>query len=166
MESLIEGILTRYRRDWHMKRQQYFKLAALSHRAADFNTTVVVLDDAVGEREAEAGAIAFGGVKRPENVGQILGRDAASGVADHDAGTTLSRTDLDPYCAWTIHRLNCVQEQIQKHLVNLIAVMLDLGKAGCLLQFNLDRSGEYLLTRQHHGVFNRGIEVAPANFGT
>ncbi len=32
-------------------------------------------------------------------------------------GAIVSRTDLDKHCARALHRLDCVQEQIQKHLV-------------------------------------------------
>ena len=49
--------------------------------------------------------------------------------------------------------------------MNLIAVVLDFGQIGRLLQFDLDWSGEHLLASQHHGVFNGRVEVAPANIG-
>ena len=123
-----------------MKWQQYRKRASLSHDAADFDAAMMIFHDAVGKREAETGAVALGGVERPENVGQVLRRDAAAGVADNHAGTTLSRANLNTHCARLLHGLNCVQEQIQKHLVNLIAVVLDFGQIGRLLQFDLDWS--------------------------
>jgi hypothetical protein len=63
-------------RERHLKWQQNFKLAALSHHAADFNAPVTIFHNTVGEREAKTGAIAFGGVEGPEDVSQILRRDA------------------------------------------------------------------------------------------
>ena len=57
----------------------------MTEGAGDVDAAVVVFDDAAGEREAEAGAIAFCCVERTEDVGQVLGRDAASVVfyVDH-----------------------------------------------------------------------------------
>ena len=43
---------------------------------------MVVFHDAAGEGQSQAGAFAFGRVKRAENVGQMVGRDAASVVRD------------------------------------------------------------------------------------
>ena len=92
-----------------MKWQEYGKRAALAHDTADFDAAVMIFHDTVGKREAKTGAIAFGGVERPENVGQVLRGDAAAGVADHHAGITVSRPDLDPTVpgpsmAWTAFR--------------------------------------------------------------
>lgn len=53
----------------HAKRQQDRECAALSDGAGYFNSTMMVFDDAVGERKAEAGTTTFGGVERPENIG-------------------------------------------------------------------------------------------------
>ncbi len=70
----------------------------------------------------------------------MLRRNTATGIADHNAGTiTFSRANLDTHRARSLHGLNCIQEQVQQHLVNLIAVVLDFGQIGRLLQFNLDR---------------------------
>ena len=82
--------------------------------------------DTARQRKAKTCAIALGGVERPENVGQVLRRDTTPSVADNHTGAIISRTDLDQHCARTLHRLDCVQEQIQKHLVNLTAVVFDL----------------------------------------
>ena len=79
----------------HVKGQQYREFAAASYDAAYFDAAMMIFHDAVSQRESEAGAIALGRVERPEDVGQVLRRDAASGVADHHAGITILRIDLD-----------------------------------------------------------------------
>jgi len=87
--------------------------------------------DAAGERKAKTGAISLGGEERPEDIGQVPRRDTATGVADNHRGAIASRTDIDTDGALSVHGLHCIEEQIQKHLVNLIAVVLDFGcKAG------------------------------------
>src|SRR5580704_966285 len=101
---------------------------------------MMIFDDPVGKREAEAGAVTLGGVERPEDVGQVLRSDAAPGVADDHAGKTIMLANLNIHCARLLYSLDGVQEKIQKHLVNLIAVVLDFGEIGRLLQLDLDRS--------------------------
>jgi|SRR5271167_3771957 len=59
--------------------------------------------------------------------GYVLRRNSTAGVTDNHAGVVLSRTDLDPHHARALHGLDRVQEQIQKYLVNLIAIVLDFG---------------------------------------
>ena len=106
---------------------------------------------------------------------QVLRRDAFAAVADSYAGVLVSGTDLDVYfafscvsacarvCTCIIHGLDCVEEEVEKDLVNLIAIVLDFGQIGRLLGFDLDGLGEHLLAREHHGVFDGGVEVAAAD---
>ncbi len=59
---------------WHRKRKRYLKLASLSNHAAHFDAAMVFFHDSEGAREPETGAIALGGVVRPENIGRVLRR--------------------------------------------------------------------------------------------
>lgn len=52
-----------------LQRQDHGECRALAHGAGDIDAAVVVFDDAAGQREAEAGAVALGGVERAEDVG-------------------------------------------------------------------------------------------------
>jgi hypothetical protein len=52
-----------------VKWQQYRELASNSHDAADFDAAMMLFHDTAGKRKAQAGAIALGGVERPENIG-------------------------------------------------------------------------------------------------
>src|SRR5580704_9341365 len=101
---------------------------------------MMIFDDAMGKRKAEAGAIALCCVEWPEDVRQVLRSDAATGVADDHAGKTITLANLNIHCARLLYSLDGVQEKIQKHLVNVIAVVLDFGEIGRLLQLDLDRS--------------------------
>ena len=123
---------------WRVKGEEHSELAAFSYHAGDFDAAVMFFDDAAGEREAESSAVAFSGVERAENVGQDLSRDAATGVGDDDGCAIFLRTYFDGNGARSLDGLFCIQEQIEKHLMNLIAVMLDFGQVGRLLQFDLD----------------------------
>jgi hypothetical protein len=62
--------------------QHHGKRGALANGAGDVDAAMVVFHDAAGEGQSQAGAFAFGRVKRAENVGQMVGRDAASVVRD------------------------------------------------------------------------------------
>src|SRR5271166_378199 len=113
-----------------MKGQYHLKLASLPNHAAHFNSAVVFFYDAAGERKTQAGTVAFGGVEGAEDVCQVLRKDAATGVADDHTSAIISRTYLDAHGARPLYRLHCIQEQIQKHLVDLIAVVLDFRQLG------------------------------------
>jgi len=52
-----------------IKRQDYGEGCALADGAGDVDAALVVFDDAAGERETEAGAVAFCRVERAEDVG-------------------------------------------------------------------------------------------------
>src|SRR5208337_1657416 len=69
-----------------LQRQNYSKRRALTHGAGDVNAAVVVFDDAAGERQAQAGTVALGGVERPEDVGEVLRRNAAAIVGHFHRG--------------------------------------------------------------------------------
>src|ERR1700733_15444514 len=77
----------------HLKWEQHLEAASLPHDAADFDAAMMIFDYTVGEREPKAGAIAFRGVERAENVGQVLRRDAPTGIADQHAGVAITGTD-------------------------------------------------------------------------
>ena len=124
----------------HVEGQKHGELAPLPDGAGDFNAAVMVFHDAAGKRETKASAGALGGVERPENVRQILRGDATAGVSDSHTGVALSGADLDTDCARSFHGLHCVEEQIQKHLVDLIAIVLDFWQIGRLPEFDLDWS--------------------------
>src|SRR5712692_11219958 len=121
----LTGILRRFALNGgSMKWQQHHKLRASADHAADFDAPVVVFHDAPGERKAKASAVALGSVERPENIGQMLGSDTAAGVADRDGGIAVLGRECHAHCAGALHCLDRIQEKVQKHLVDLVAIVL------------------------------------------
>ena len=127
-------------RDRHLKWKQYGKRASLSDDTTDLDAAVMIFDNTVRKRKTKTGTIALGGVERTKNVGQVLRRNASTSIADHNAGVAIPRTDFNVHRARLLHGLHRVEEQIQKNLVYLIAVMFNFRQIGCLLQFDLDWS--------------------------
>jgi hypothetical protein len=62
----------------HLKWQEYGELASLPHNTGHFDAPMMFFHDAAGQRKAQTCAIALGGVERPENVRQVLRRNAAA----------------------------------------------------------------------------------------
>src|SRR4051812_25938210 len=64
------------------ERQEDAKAGAFGGFAVDLKFSAVLLDDALGHGQADAGAASFGGVVRLEDLGQDLRIDAGAGVGD------------------------------------------------------------------------------------
>ena len=75
--------------------QHYAEDRSLAHGACDVDLAVVVLHDALHQRKPQAGAIAFGGVERPEDIGQMFGRNAVAVVRYLDHGEIALRFNGD-----------------------------------------------------------------------
>src|ERR1700687_2355601 len=75
--------------------QHYAEDRSLPHGACDVDLAVVVLHDALHQRKPQAGAIAFGGVERPEDLGQMFGRNAVAVVRYLDHGEIALRFNGD-----------------------------------------------------------------------
>ena len=91
-------------------------------RALAVDRALVLAHDAVGDRQAEAGALAdrLGREERIVDARQVLARNARPGVADfgHDSPVFDARADRQP--AALRHRVARVQEQVQEHLLQLV----------------------------------------------
>ena len=62
------------------QRKFHEECGALADHAADFNPSVMVFNNPAGERQPQACSFPFGGVERPEDIGQVLRRNAPSCV--------------------------------------------------------------------------------------
>src|SRR5579863_9755715 len=142
------------------ERKLDFEGAALAKFAGDFDLAVVLVDDAADEREAEARTIAARGVERAEDLRLLLFCHSAAGVTYRDDGAVFVRADFNGYGPEAVDRLDRVEQKIQNHLVNLVAVVFDFAETGILFELDLDGLGEDLLTRQHHGMFDGCVEIA------
>ena len=60
---------------------------------------------------------------------------------------------------------SALSSRFKQHLVNLIAVVLDLRQGWIFVQSDLDRFRQRLLAAQHDGVFHRGFRSLLRTFG-
>ena len=109
----------------HLKGQQNRKPASLPLDAADLDAAVMFFHDTAGQRKAKTCAVSLGSEKRAEDIGQVSRRDAATCVTDIHGGEIASRTDVDMHRARAFRGLHGIEQQVQKHLVNLIAIVFD-----------------------------------------
>ena len=55
-------------------------------------------------------------------------------------------------------------QRVQQHPVNLIAICSTDRQGRIVVQFNLNRFRDYLLPRQHDGVFDGRVQIAWPDF--
>ena len=91
---------------------------------------MVLADDPVGDRQAQAGPLADPppGEERLEDVLEHLGRHAAAVVGEDHLGHPLGVPEVDPERAAGVHRVERVDDQVQDDLLDLLAV--DVGHDG------------------------------------
>jgi hypothetical protein len=83
-------------------------------------------------------AVSFGGIEGAEDVGQMVGRDAATVVGYLDNRGRSKGLHGDGDFSVRVDRLQCIQQQVEHHLMNLIAVVLDFRKGRIFTQRDLD----------------------------
>src|SRR5690606_39421983 len=98
-------------------REDYAEGTAHALFALDFDPAVVLGHDAVGDRQAQAGAAADGlaGVERGEDARPRVGRDAAAAVGDADPGLAVLCAGGDDDCAAVLDRLAGVDQPVHQH---------------------------------------------------
>src|SRR5262249_39054123 len=86
----------------------------------DLDAAAVLLDDAVADRQTEAGPLAdrLGGEEGVEDLAADLRRDAAAGVAERDAHRLVVGGDADEEVALAAHRLDRVQHEVHEDLAH------------------------------------------------
>src|SRR4051794_343764 len=98
--------------------------------AAHANTASVLLHDSMRQPQAEASSnVAFGGVERLEDMRQVFGRDAGTGISHYHphAGASFGRVlqaliNPDAQPASLIHGFDRIVDQVRKQLPQLTAV--------------------------------------------
>ena len=95
---------------------------AASQVAVHFNNSVVLLDNAVAHRQPQAGTFArcFCREERVVNAGQMIGRDAVPGVGHFNVDEARLRPCAHRQLAAFLHGIASVNEQIEKHLLELM----------------------------------------------
>ncbi len=105
--------------------------------AGNVDSSLMIFNDAPGQRQAEPGTVALRGEERTEDVGQILSGYAAAIVDDFDdceSFATLYRNRNFPVA---VDRLDCIQQKVQQHLMDLIAVVFDFRERRIFVQSDL-----------------------------
>src|SRR5678815_1383828 len=101
--------------------------------ALDADLTVVILDDPIAHRQAEAGALprGLGREEGLEAAPLYVGRNSRTAIAHADLNLARRRRGTDAqYAALLAHRLLCIDGQIEQHLLELIGVADDTRQAG------------------------------------
>ena len=129
---------------------------ALADRALAVDGAVVLLDDAVGDRQPEPGALAdgLGGEERIVDAGQVLGRMPAPVSDLDDRAPSLDRrgTVSQP----PRHRVAGVEEQVQEHLLQLVLDALHAtGWSASSLRTLMLLLLELMLEQREHVVDHR-----------
>ena len=102
-----------------------------SGTCAQPNRGVVLLDDLVGNPEAEAGAeFRTGSEKRIKDTSQVLARDSMPVIAHQDADTLATAEKAQVHVAARRRRLGGIQDEIGNYLLNLAGPAVDF-KGDC-----------------------------------
>src|SRR5712671_4423226 len=115
------------RRSGGAQRQEHPEGGAGARRALHFDAPVVRRDDAVCDREPEAGPTAdvLGREERLEDASEALRRNARTVVADADARIGVVEARADPDVAAGGRGVAGVRQQVHEHLVHAAGIALD-----------------------------------------
>ena len=102
----------------------------------------VILNDAARQGQSQSGTVTLRGKERTEDMGEVFRGDSQSGIVDGDRNRVLVRLgEHDRYPARPIERLDGIEKQVQKHLMELTRVVLDQSQFRSLPKFDLDGLG-------------------------
>src|SRR5215213_9500349 len=98
-----------------------FKSRALARRALTLDRCFMLANDAVGNRQPQAGALThrFRREERVVNAREVFRRDTVTGIRYFSEGLFAVQPRCDCQPATARHRIARIQEQIQEHLLQL-----------------------------------------------
>src|SRR6185437_13542066 len=145
----------------HRRRQHQREAGALSNRAVASDHPVVLVDDPVGDRQAEAGAAAdrLGGEERIVDARQLLWRDPRSGVGNLGDRLAVDNARRHRQPAALRHRVARVEEQVEKHLLQLVLDAADDDRRGRQIAPHLDLPDLELMFEQREDVGDDGVQI-------
>ena len=128
------------------------KRGACADRAFDMDFAGVLLNDAVADREAEAGAAfvagqGLGGEERIVDALEMLGSDAGTGVGDKGFDVAVDQSN-DAQAPASGHGVFGVQEQVEEDLLQLAGVAVDGRKVIGKIEIDQDLRGFELVLEQ------------------
>src|SRR3954453_23434730 len=142
-------------------RQHQREPRPLSNCAVAADHPVVLVDDPVGNRQAEPGPAADR-LRREERIvdaGQLLGRDPGPGIGDLGERLAVddARRHREPAAAR--HRIAGVQEQVEEHLLQLVLDAADDHGLARQIAANLDAADLELMLEQREYVADHRIQI-------
>ena len=147
------------------------KGCAGADRALDVNFAGVLLNDAVGDREAESGAApvarsgsGLGGEEGIVDALQVLGRDAGAGVGDQSLDMAVDQRG-DAQAAAAGHGFLGVEQQVEKDLLQLAGIAVDGRQIVGQVEIDIDLRGLELVFEQRERVADDLVEVGLAELG-
>src|SRR3989338_369136 len=138
------------------RRQREFdqERSALAGARAAVDGAAVLLDDAVADGQAQAGAPAggLGGEEGVVDLAQVLRGDADAGVADLDLDAAVVVAGADGELAALRHGVAGVDQQVQEDLLELAGVAADDRQGLVQLGFHFGSARAQLRLHQAQGV--------------
>src|SRR6266571_3244987 len=137
--------------------------------AVDGQDPAVLGDEFVTDGEAETGALGLGGKERREDFPQDLRRDAGAGIGNADPDPLLplffQRSAGDGEYAPLPHCLERIQDQIEKHLLDLFGVHIDGGEIFIEFQPFFHVLPSPVLGGEHESFLQDGVHVDAGRLG-
>jgi hypothetical protein len=133
-------------------------------RAAVADVAAVLVDDAGGDGEAEAGPLPLGRVEGLEDVRAGVHRDAGAAVLDLDVDRPLplARPDHQPRALVALHRLAAVDAEVEEDLLELRGIGED-GREPCAqIGDDGDRPVPVLLPDEEEDLLDGDVDVGGA----
>ena len=164
--SAYDAEFGRARRSLERRRQAQREARALPDGAGAADGAVVLVNDPVGDRQAQSGAAAdrFRGEERVVDPRQVLGGNARSRVGHLGDGAIAVDACRDRQPATPRHRVARVEEQVQEHLLQLMLDAEDLHGRGGQLSSDLDLCRRELMLEEREHVGDHRIEIHGRSF--
>ena len=139
--------------------------------ALDMNLAGVLLNDAVGNGKAKAGAAplawsgrGLGGEERIVDALEMFGRDAGAGVGDHGFDMAVDQRG-DAQAAAAGHGFFGVEQEVEKDLLQLAGIAVNGGQIVYQLEVDDDLRGFELVLEQRERIANDLVQIGLAELG-
>ena len=149
-------------------RQEDRKRRAFSWYASDVDSSVMGIDDRMNNGQAQPGSLIFGGEERIENSGLMGGINSWTSVGNRQADPRPSQRrlvgfrELERQDASGGHGLNCVQDQIQHHLLELSLIAPDRRNARIEVEPDINGRLRDGMRRERQRIQHQGFDRLPA----
>src|SRR5689334_11793699 len=143
------------------------KAGATARTAEYFDRTAMFLHDTVADRKAEAGALAggLGSEERIVDAVQVLWSDAVAGIDHVDARAAVIGCRLHFQHSPSLHGVPRIEEQIQKHLLQLSRIAVHRGQCWLESRTHFDARLFHLMLDQRKSFLDYAVKIHFAELG-